>query len=84
MAENRPSPRPKPPDNSGQGNDDDDRRTPNWVRNFLIIAVTGVWVASYIIGLFNPDIKIPEQVNVLFSSMVGVLLLNAASKRRDE
>lgn len=59
-------------------------KLPNWLMYVLVIAITGVWVASFIVGLVNPSYQPPPSVNLLFSSLVGGLLLNAASKRKSD
>jgi hypothetical protein len=83
----RPKPRPLPhePENSKKKKKKhDDNRLPDWVLYLLVLAITAVWVASFVTGLFNPRYQPPEQVNLLFSSMVGGLLLHTATRNKGD
>lgn len=56
-------------------------KLPNWLMYLLIIVITAAWVTSFTVGLFNHNYQPPDQINLLFSSLVGALLINAANKR---
>lgn len=58
-------------------------KLPNWLMYLLIIVITGAWLTSFLAGLFIKDYTPPDQINLLFSSLVGALLINAANKRRN-
>jgi uncharacterized membrane-anchored protein len=88
----RPKPGPGPDDEYKPKHDEhpvhkakhkqDDNRVPRWITSFLVVVISLVWVTSFVAGLLNPKYQVPEQVNLLFSSMVGGLLLHTASRRR--
>lgn len=56
-------------------------KLPNWLVYVLVCTITTAWLTSFVVGLVNVHYQPPEQINLLFSSLVGGLLLNAASKR---
>lgn len=59
-------------------------KLPNWLVYVLVCVITVAWLTSFAVGLINTHYQPPEQINLLFSSLVGGLLLNAASKRKDD
>lgn len=49
-------------------------RLPRWLLVLLILVITGVWVASFVAGLFVKEYNPPESINLVFSAMVAALL----------
>jgi hypothetical protein len=41
------------------------------VANGIIVVVTIVWVASFIISIFMPEYRADPQINVIFMGIVG-------------
>lgn len=59
-------------------------RLPNWLMYVLVLVITGAWVVNFTTGLFVKGYAPPESINLVFSSMVGALLLQAGQRRHDE
>lgn len=59
-------------------------KLPPWLIYFLVCVITAVWVGNFLAAVINPHYKPPEEINLIFSSLVGGLLLNAASRKRDD
>jgi len=59
-------------------------RIPNWLLYSLVGAVTAVWITSFVASLVNTTYSPPESVNLLFSSIVGGLILQASGKKKDD
>ncbi len=59
-------------------------KLPNWLVYTLVCIITGVWVANFAVAVFNPNYKPPEEINLIFSTVVGALLLNIRRKGDDE
>jgi hypothetical protein len=46
-----------------------------WLLNTLVAVVGVVWVSSFVASIFVPDYDPPESINLVFSSVMGALLI---------
>ena len=54
---------------------------PDWAIIVLVFVITLVWLANFVVSVFNPKYQPPAQINAIFPAIVGAILLNASRQR---
>lgn len=50
-------------------------KIPTWLSTSLIILISLIWAGNFVAGLVVKDYQAPESVNLLFSSVIGAILI---------
>lgn len=59
-------------------------KLPNWLLYGIVIAITVVWAASFVGTLVIESYKPPAEINLLFTSIAGGLILGGRGKGKDD